>query len=339
MTLRPVLASLCLASALAAVACGASDTGSGAPGDSAPGDNPAGPTPPNSQDPPTTLGSPQTLPKPPPGADSGAPDGSPVPPVTVPPGSCGTKNPATGFLANVSLTVGTIARTYALTVPTGYDGTKLYPIVIGFHGDGGNGAGYRSSLAIEAQAPQGAIFVWPNGTNNNNGHSFDQGHDPPSNADVAFFDAMVTSISTTYCADKARVYVHGMSGGAYFTNQLGRWRSSAIRAIAPQSGGGPFGVLGSDFDATGNVALTGALPALFVHGLADTTVDISEGQKSLAYWRRADKSTPGQAATTPSPCQKQNGTVDQVVFCAIPGLNHAIWSGAPAAIWQFFAAN
>ena len=101
---------------------------------------------------------------------------------------------------------------------------------------------------------------------------------------------MVTSISTTYCADKARVYVHGMSGGAYFTNQLGRWRSSAIRAIAPQSGGGP-------------------------------------------------KSTPGQAATTPSPCQKQNGTVDQVVFCAIPGLNHAIWSGAPAAIWQFFAAN
>lgn len=337
MRLSPLLAPLAVAFALVAVACGASD------GDASPEDGPAGSsvdnaTSPSGNAPPTTLGSPRTGSPDVPVVDGGATDGSAAVP-TVPAGSCGTANPTKGFLPSVSLKVGTATRTYALTIPSGYDGTKLYPIVIGFHGDGGNGAGYRASFPIEAQGAESAIFVWPNGTNNNQGHSFDQNHDPPSNADVAFFDAMVASVSTTYCVNKARVFAHGMSGGAYFTNQLGRWRSSAVRAIAPQSGGGPFGVLGSDFDSNGAITITGALPVLIVHGLADTTVDISEGKQSLAYWRLADKSTSGQAATAPSPCQKQNGGTKPVVFCAIPNLNHAIWSGAPAAIWQFFAAN
>jgi polyhydroxybutyrate depolymerase len=264
----------------------------------------------------------------------GAADGS----VHVPAGSCGTANPAKGFIASASITASGATRTYALDVPAGYDGTTLYPIVIGFHGDGGDGASYRSSFPIQTHGGASAIFVWPNGTNNNNGHSFDQNHDPPANADVALFDALVTAISTKYCADKTRVYAHGMSGGAYFTNQLGRWRSSALRAIAPQSGGGPFGNQDSDFSG-GNVTVTGAVAAFMVHGDADTTVNLSEGQKSLAYWRLADKSTAGQTATSPSPCEKQNGGTKPVVFCTIPGMNHAIWSGAPAAIWSFFAAN
>ena len=336
MRIRTLLATFAVASSLAALACGASSD------DAAPGDELAAEADPNAT-PPTTQGSTQgSTPDAATGdaattSDGGGADGS-VP--TVPKGSCGTTNPAKGFLASVSVKVGAATRTYALTVPSGYDGTKLYPIVIGFHGDGGNGAGYRASLPIEAQAPQGALFAWPNGTNNNNGHSFDQAHDPPANADVAFFDAMVAQISTTYCADGKRVYVHGMSGGGYFTNQIGRWRATAIRAIAPQSGGGPFGIGAVDYDpAGGQLTINGPVPALMIHGLADTTVPISEGQSSLAYWRRADKSTTGQAATAPSPCQQQNGGTKPVVFCAVPGLQHQIWTGAPAAIWLFFAAN
>ncbi len=336
MRLLSLLATLTVATSLAAMACG--DSGDdAAPADGVSPDDgnldPSNPRAPTTQGSPLDAGAGDAATSP---GDGGA-DGS-VP--TVPKGSCGTTNPAKGFLPSVSVKVGAATRTYALTVPSGYDGTKLYPIVIGFHGDGGNGAGYRASLPIEAQAPQGAIFAWPNGTNNNSGHSFDQAHDPPANADVAFFDAMVTAISTTYCADTKRVYVHGMSGGGYFTNQIGRWRATAIRAIAPQSGGGPFGIGAVDYDPQGGqLTINGAVPALMIHGLADTTVPISEGQSSLAYWRRADKSTAGQAATSPSPCQKQNGGTKPVVFCAVPGLQHAIWSGAPAAIWSFFAAN
>ena len=341
MRIQPLLATVAVASSLAALACGASSddaapdavpgepavTGPGAVGPRDPSSNQASTA---TKDAATGTGASTET------RDGGA-DGS-VP--AVPKGSCGSTNPAKGFLASVSVKVGAATRTYALTVPSGYDGTKLYPIVIGFHGDGGNGAGYRASLPIEAQAPQGAIFAWPNGTNDNNGHSFDQAHNPPANADVAFFDAMVAQISTTYCADKKRVYVHGMSGGGYFTNQIGRWRATAIRAIAPQSGGGPFGIGAVDYDPVGGqLTVNGAVAAMMIHGLSDTAVPISEGQSSLAYWRRADTSSAGQAATAPSPCQKQNGGARPVHFCAIPGLQHEIWTGAPAAIWSFFAAN
>ena len=253
---------------------------------------------------------------------------------------CGTASPPTGFIASSTVKVGSANRTYALTVPAGYKSTTKYPLVVGFHGDGGNGAGYRSSFPIEAQAGDGAIFVWPDGTNNNNGHSFDQLNDPPNNADVSFFDALLTTLEKTYCINTARVYVHGMSGGAYFTNQVGRWRAPAIRAIAPMSGGGPFSVGGaSDYDSNGNLTVNGTVAALMIHGLADTDVPISEGMKSLAYWRMADKNTTGQTATTPTDCEKQNGGVKTVTFCSIPGLPHAIWSGAPAAVWSFFSAN
>ena len=274
-------------------------------------------------------------PPPPPPADAGVVDAGP-PVVT-----CGTANPAKGFIASVSVNVGGVARTYALTVPASYVSTKRYPLVVGFHGDGGNGAGYRSAFPIEAQAGANAIFAWPNGTNNHRGHSFDQFNSPPAaNPDVAFFDAMTAAIKRTYCIDAARVYVHGSSGGAYFTNQLARWRNSAIRAIAPQSGGGPFGNGASDFDpATGSLKLTGPMAALIVHGQADTSVLPAEGLKSLAYWRLANGSTAGDTATTPTPCRKQNGGTKRLVYCSIPGLGHTGWSEAPAAIWQFFAAN
>ena len=261
--------------------------------------------------------------------------------VIVPPGStCGTANPQTGFIPSLTVRVGSANRTYALTVPAGYDGTKRLPLVFGFHGDGGNGADYRSSFPIEAQGETRAIFAWPNGTNNNGGHSFDQVKNPPQNADVTFFDAMVTAISTTYCVDSTRVYAHGMSGGAYFVNQLGRWRTSALRSVAPMSGGGPFGNGPGDFDSqTGGLKIGGALGAFIVHGQSDGSVDISEAQKTLTYWRAAAKSTPGQAATPPTPCQRQNGGTRPVVYCSIPGLGHSLWTGAAAAVWQFFSSN
>jgi polyhydroxybutyrate depolymerase len=257
----------------------------------------------------------------------------------VPVGSCGTSNPTKGFVARLSVQVGSATRTYALDVPAGYDGTFLYPLVIGFHGDGGNGAEYRDWFPIQKQGGTAAIFAWPDGTNDRDGHSFDQGHDPPNNEDVKLFDALVSAIHTTYCVNSARVYVHGLSGGAYFTNQLGRWRAKAIRAIAPQSGGGPYGIQDSDYSQAGTLTVNGPLPTIIVHGLADGTVDISEGRKSLAYWRMADTSTSGETAWTANPCQRENGGVKPVVFCAIPGMDHEVWSGAPAAIWQFFAAN
>jgi polyhydroxybutyrate depolymerase len=267
---------------------------------------------------------------------AGAADGS----SHVPAGSCGVAGAAVGFIAKTTVMVGGASRTYALTVPAGYDGTKLYPLIVGFHGDGGNGAGYRGSFKIEDAAHTAggdAIFAWPDGTNNNNGHSFDQDHDPPANKDVDFFEALVKQVSTTYCVDSKKLFIHGMSGGAYFVNQLARWKASEIKGAAPQSGGGPFGITAADF-TNGQVSVNGPVPVFIVHGDADGTVSLSEGMKSYTYWQGADKTTAGTTAGGPSPCVKQNGGVAPVYFCKIPGMGHTIWTGSPAGIWQFYSS-
>ena len=108
--------------------------------------------------------------------------------------------------------------------------------------------------------------------------------DPPKNHDVDFFDAMLSSLEGDYSVDPKAVFITGMSGGAYFVNQLGRWRATEIWGEAPMSGGGPFGNGDSDF-SDGNITVNGQVPALIIHGDADGVVDISEGKKSLSYWR------------------------------------------------------
>jgi len=145
--------------------------------------------------------------------------------------------------------------------------------------------------------------------------------------------------------DKRRVIARASDekGGVAFTladARLELRRGDVLRGVAPQSGGAPFGNGAGDFDPqTGNLKLGVPVAAFIVHGASDTAVRLAEGQKSLAYWRLANKSATGQTATAPSPCQRQNGGTKPVVFCTIPGMGHTIWTGAPAAIWQFFQEN
>jgi polyhydroxybutyrate depolymerase len=251
--------------------------------------------------------------------------------------ACGKPGMPTGFTKTNHLTVAGADRTYSIYVPTAYDGTKPYPVVYVLHGDGGNGAGIRSGFNVEGAASDGAIFVYPDGANQtwDTDHWFDN-----NNADVPFLDALFQSIATNYCTDTKRLFVTGFSRGAYMSNQLGCWRGGTIRAISPNSGGGPYGD-GSNsvmYDNNGMLVCPGMpIPSLMIHGDSDATVNISEGQKSLTYWTYADKCMMSTTAVDPSPCQTQNGcSPAPVTFCKIPGLDHTPWSMAPAAVWSFF---
>jgi polyhydroxybutyrate depolymerase len=63
------------------------------------------------------------------------------------------------------LAVGGLKRTYLVHVPNSYDGIKLYPIVLAFHG-GGSGAKQLvfSSGLNETADRENFIAVYPNGT-------------------------------------------------------------------------------------------------------------------------------------------------------------------------------
>jgi polyhydroxybutyrate depolymerase len=285
--------------------------------------------------------------------------------------------PPSTHLTNQTITVNGTSRTYDITLPGVCLPSHLVPLVFVFHGDGGKGSDmYGAAFPIEvaaASAGDEAMFVYPNGTNaNQNGSAWNIYDDPgkfpykqanPSgNDDVDFFDDMLTAFETHYCVDTTRVFITGFSNGGYMANQLARWRSRVIYATAPQSGGPPSGSTTPSNDyAPPNycVGTTEPVPALIIHGTADTVVDPSNCEETASYWDMANACSGAASdcsattnsllvppattttATTPSPCVTSSGCKagHPVTLCQIPGMGHDIWSLAPQTIWAFFAAH
>jgi len=230
--------------------------------------------------------------------------------------------------------VGSTTRTYELYVPAGYDGTRAYPIVFAFHGDGGTGAGIRGSFHLETTSGGEAIFVYPDGT----GKTWHIDTLAEMMPDIGFVDAITDSLTTIYCVDSARIFATGMSRGAYFVNQLACRSRTAFRAVATHAGGGPFGVADSEWDGQGNLACSATLSALQVQGLSDTVVPPSEGRKPRDFWRARNGCAATTSAYGTSPCVAYDGCARPEVWCAIPGLGHALWSNASQVTWDFFTS-
>ncbi len=229
----------------------------------------------------------------------------------------------------VPTVTGTVTRTYDITLPyyTSCGMTAPLPLVFVFHGDESNGASMRAQFDIEGAAAAAggqAIFVYPNGTDDNvdpDGvkRGWDAYHDPgyypypytpgtpvpadngeaSGNVDVDFFDTMVETFTAEYCVDTSQIYVTGMSNGGYFVNQIARWRSGVVTGAAPMSGAAPFGnstdeTLNPDTGASDwappnyCVAPTGPVPTLIIHGLSDTTVNPCNAYEEQSYWEIAD---------------------------------------------------
>jgi polyhydroxybutyrate depolymerase len=230
--------------------------------------------------------------------------------------------------------VGSTARSFELYLPAGYDGTHAYPIVFAFHGDGGTGAGLRAAFKLEAASGGQAIFVYPDGT----GATWHIDTLAEMMPDIAFVDAITDSLSTTYCVDSARIFATGMSRGAYFVNQLVCRSRTAFRAVATHSGGGPFGVADSEWDGQGHLICPATLSALQVQGLSDTVVPPSEGRTARDFWRAKNTCAPTTRSYGQNPCVAYDGCARPEVWCAIPGLGHALWSKASRVTWDFFAS-
>ena len=251
--------------------------------------------------------------------------------------ACGNPNVKKGFVGSQTLTVGTSKRTYQLYVPDAYDGTKTYPLVFVFHGDGGTGAGIRGSFDLEKESGGGAIFVYPDGQN----QTWVIDDATGLKADVAFIDGIAADLGKSLCTDKQRVFAVGFSKGAYFTNMLACLNKSNMRAVVSHAGGGPFGLDGSGttFDNNGNLKCPAPpVAALQVQGESDGSVPLSEGSKARDYWRRNNACKTTSTAYAPSPCIAYDGCAADrpEVWCQIPGMGHTIWpQNGTKVTWAF----
>jgi polyhydroxybutyrate depolymerase len=206
-----------------------------------------------------------------------------------------------------------------------------------YHDKGGRGADVRASFKLEDAIGGKAIVVYPDALEPDKAWDLERG--PETNADVLFFEQLLDTIADNYCIDTKRVFVAGVSNGAYFANQLGCFRGGRIAAIAAHGGGGPASV---DFSATGQLECPQKpVAAIIVHGAADTVVPLTEGQSSRDHWTRVNGCRSGGLEVfDPAPCKSQLNCarLRPVVYCEIPGLAHTIWPDAARATWNFFSS-
>jgi polyhydroxybutyrate depolymerase len=140
--------------------------------------------------------------------------------------------------------VGTRRRTYLYHRPKDDDGKTPRPVVIVFHGGGGNAENAVRMTSLDAKADaEHFIAVYPNGSGpidgalltwnawNCCGPALDEHVD-----DIAFVRAMVERLEQDFAIDRKRIYATGLSNGGIFTHRVGCELSDIFAAIAPVAG-------------------------------------------------------------------------------------------------------
>jgi poly(3-hydroxybutyrate) depolymerase len=246
-------------------------------------------------------------------------------------------------------------RTFLLARPSSGSTTGL-PLVILLHGDGGNGTGLRPAFQ-QTESNFVAVYAYPDGRVPDPAppaYIFEYYSLSGRIAEAQFLQDLIAALSGEFSINTGRVFVGGISGGATMSNALGCYLGpSVIRGLGINSGTlypteppdppdfeyMPDGV--GVFCPPGQNAV-GLLPAaIIVWGTADVGGGTEYDPNGLGTLNTY-KATQGCATTTTpgphSPCVIYNGCTRTVQWCAIEGMGHALWSGAPEALATFFGS-
>jgi polyhydroxybutyrate depolymerase len=176
----------------------------------------------------------------------------------------------------IGIIVEGIEREYLVHVPPVYDRLERWPVVVMFHGGGGNARAAMRETGWNAKADtEGFLAVFPEGTPTDpsrpgrfrdNPQTWNDGSDRPSVGatdrdapDVTFVSAILADLQDRFSVDPYRIYVTGFSNGASMAFRAARELSPSVAAAAP--------VAGSDW-MTGKVPER-YVPILYVTGTAD----------------------------------------------------------------------
>jgi polyhydroxybutyrate depolymerase len=158
-------------------------------------------------------------------------------------------------------------RSYIVHVPVA-SGQAPLPLLVAFHGGGGNASGYQRYAGLDAVADRERfVVVYPNGTGplRNLLLTFNAGNNccGPALAqkidDVGFAAAVVGDVARRVNVDRRRVYATGHSNGAMMAYRLAAERADLVAAIAPVAG-----AMSLD-----RFAPSRAVPVLHIHSVDD----------------------------------------------------------------------
>ena len=168
-------------------------------------------------------------------------------------------------------------RSYIVHIPFKYDSKQPTPLVLAFHGGGGNAQVMMRFYGLNDKADkEGFIVAYPNGTGRseniltwNGGNCC--GYAMQNNVDdVGFVRAVLDDLEKVAHIDNRRVFATGMSNGGILCYRLASELSDRIAAIAPVSG-----TMG-----TATCKPKRPVSVMHFHGTADEVVPFKGGQGS-----------------------------------------------------------
>jgi len=243
-------------------------------------------------------------------------------------------------------------RDYFVHIPPSYKSDTPVPVVLNFHGGGGNAQNQVRQSGMEKKSDEaGFILVYPEGSGKmvsgqlvatwNAGRCC--GTAARGNVDdVGFISKLIDDLASKFNIDKKRVYATGISNGALISYRLACELSDKIAAIAPVSAQ----------DAFDNCKPSRPISIIHFHGTADPAAaytgghcggrmpgdpgwDCSSVKDYIEEWRGIDN-CPSQSSVTYQkgevtcitygPCDR--GT--EITLCTIEGGGHTWPSGTYA---------
>jgi polyhydroxybutyrate depolymerase len=236
-------------------------------------------------------------------------------------------------------------RSYRLHVPP-QRGARPLPLVLAFHGGGGNARGFQRYAGLDPLADRdGFLVAYPNGSHrwlgqrlltwnagDCCGYAAEAGVD-----DVGFALAVLEHVAAQVPVDRARVYATGHSNGAMMSYRLAAEASERIAAIAPVAGA-----------AASDGLPARPLPVLHIHSVDDPRALYAGGvresfareiqhrpvEAELARWRDRD-ACPSEPAVAAERSEPAGGAVHTATLL--------VWApcarGSEVRLWKLGAAG
>lgn len=261
-------------------------------------------------------------------------------------------------------------RDYYIHVPTGFQLLRPIPVVMVFHGGGGNALGVAWMTHFSRQSDaSGFLAIYPDGSRRFKDHLLTwNGGTCCGYAvikridDVSFIRAILADLSGFTEVDEKRIFATGMSNGGIMSYRLACDAADLFAAIGPVSGTQNY------------IACAPSEPVsvLHIHGTADehlpyeggkgsksiANVNFASVASSISYWTDYNQCPVKPVSTQTgsiihdiyAPCAQ--GTAVEL-YTIVGGLHawpggHPGWAGgddptmdlnASQIIWEFFAAH
>ena len=174
-------------------------------------------------------------------------------------------------------------------VPTGYDPAEPMPLVITLHGYSGNSASMASYLKFSEMADAyGYLYINPDGTTDPQGNQFWNATDAccdfynSGTDDSGYILDLINAVKAEYNVDADRVFLVGLSNGAFMSYRMAGEYSNAVSAIVSQAG--------AAFKDPTDFPPTSPMRVLQIHGTSDDVIYYDGGNNFAAPYPGAIES-------------------------------------------------